>query len=396
MVLSSNDGCVVARSQEVKDMAVPMGIPVFQIKDIIKDKNITLFSSNFTLYRDFSRRVFALVKETFPQFEQYSIDEAFIHLGGISEQTARAQSVALKKKIFQNTGIPVSIGIGHTKTQAKYASTKAKRDKDGVFVCHEKWWKENAKEVAIGDMWGVGRQLRERYHRHGILTVADLRSAPTVTLQTISGVVGGRLQLELQSEVIYKVEPSAKLPKSIISSRSFGQVVEKKSVLLSALTHHLHSVVADLEDQKLVMSSFSIYIEEKRNGGSRKYKTIPVSLAVPTRNITLLLRELFRVIDNNFSIGIYKKAGIMAGGLLPERYVPQTLFNPVILKEGVVNKAEGDTVHTLMYELQKKYKGKAMTIGANTTKSAWQSRKERCSPSYTTDWGRLCVVKANS
>lgn len=396
IVLSSNDGCVVARSQEVKDMAVPMGIPVFQVKDIIKDKAITLFSSNFTLYRDFSRRVFALVKESFSQFEQYSIDEAFIYLGAVSEDIARTQSIALKKELFQLTGIPVSIGIGHTKTQAKYASTKAKRDADGVFVCNEAWWQRHAKEVAIGDIWGVGRQLRERYQKQGVHTVADVRQAPPQVLQTIGGVVGGRLQLELQSEAVYAVESSANLPKSVISSRSFGTVVTEKGVLLSALTHHLHSVVADLEEQKLVLSGFSIYIEEKHSGGSRKYQTIPVPLAVPTRNISLLLRELFAAVDIHFTDNGYRKAGIMAGGLLPEEYVPQTLFDTLTVSDEIPKISQASTAHTLMYELQKKFSTHAMTIGANTSKAVWQSRKERCSPAYTTDWKKLCVVAAKA
>ncbi len=394
MVLSSNDGCVVARSQEVKDMAIPMGIPIFEIKDIIKDKAITLFSSNFTLYRDFSRRVFALVRSDLTQFEQYSIDEAFIYLGAIDEDSAREQSIALKQKIFKQIGIPVSIGIGHTKTQAKYASTKAKRDSTGVFICNEVWWQENAKSVAIGDIWGVGRQLRERYQKNGIYTVEDLRRAPTQTLQTISGVVGGRLQLELSSEVVYKVEPSHKLPQSIVSSRSFGSPVTTKAVLLSALTYHLHSVVADLEEQKLVATSISLYIEEKRQGGRRNYRTIPMLIDIPTRNITVLLRELYAVVDKNFTKSTYKKAGVMAGGLMPERYVPLTLFDSIPPSQSVSGSSGVSTAQALMYELQKKYPSKAMTIGTNNRQSNWQSRHERCSPAYTTDWTKLQVVTA--
>lgn len=394
MVLSSNDGCAVARSQEVKDMAIPMGIAVFEIKDIIKDKEIVLFSSNFTLYRDFSRRVFAIVKSAFTHFEQYSIDEAFIYLGAIDKRSAVKQAIALKQTIFKQTGIPVSIGIGHTKTQAKLASTNAKRDPLGTFVCDEEWWSKNANEVAIGDIWGVGRQLRERYQKHGIYTVADLRQAPASSLQSFGGVVSTRLQLELSSNVVYKVEPSNKLPKSVISSRSFGTAVTEKSVLLSALTHHLHSVVADLEDQKLVAATVSIYLEERREADRRKYKTLKIPLDLPTRNITVLLREMYALMDINFTKSDYKKAGVMAGGLMQEHYVPQTLFDSVDANKQSISRSGVSTAHALMYELQKKFKNGAMTIGTNNRKTQWKSRQERCSPAYTTDWSKLCVVKA--
>jgi len=394
IVLSSNDGCVVARSQEVKDMAVPMGVPVFQIKDIIKDKAITLFSSNFTLYRDFSRRVFTIVKESFPSFEQYSIDEAFMYLGDMKEEKAIREAVALKQKIFKSTGIPVSIGIGHTKTQAKYASTKAKRDVSGVFVCNEEWWQKNASTVSIGDIWGVGRQLRERYRKHAINTTEDIRCAPVRSLETIGGVVSARLQKELQSEVVYKVEPSAKIPKSIMSSRSFGVATSQKAVLRSAITHHLHAVVADLEGQKLVASYLSVYIEEKGWEDGRKYQTIPVALSVPTRNTTLLLQAVMAVIDAHSSTSLYKKVGVMAGGLLPERFVQQTLFDSVFSEDVSPKRNDSTTAHTLMYELQKKYSTRAVTIGTNSTKKEWQSRKERCSPAYTTDWSKLRTVDA--
>lgn len=395
-VLSSNDGCIVARSQEVKEMAIPMGIPVFQIKDIVKDNNIKLFSSNFALYRDFSRRVFTIIKADFTVFEQYSIDEAFIYLGEIDEEIARIKVIELKKKIYQFTGIPVSIGIGHTKTQAKYASTQAKRDSSGVFICNEVWWQKNAQAVVIGDIWGVGRQLRERYQKNGIYTVEDLRRSPTQTLQTISGVVGGRLQLELSSEVVYKVKPSHKLPQSIISSRSFGSPVTDKAVLLSALIHHLHNVVADLEKQKLVATNFSLYIEKKRQDGQKNYQTIPMPIDIPTRNITVLLRELYSIVDRNFTKSIYKKAGVLALGLMPEDYLPQTLFANVESITKISGNNDISTVQTLMYELQKKFKVGAITIGANTNETKWKSRQERCSLAYTTAWTQLPIVVANN
>lgn len=394
IVLSSNDGCVVARSQEVKDMVIPMGVPVFQIKDIIKDKKITLFSSNFTLYRDFSRRVFAIVKANIANFEQYSIDEAFISLDSVDENEAKNIASNLKQKIFMNTGIPVSIGIGHTKTQAKYASTRAKREVSGVFVTNQLWWDKNAEKVAIGDIWGVGRQLRERYQKNNILTVEDLLKAPSLSLQTIGGVVSKRLQLELAGVMVNKIALTKKVPKSIMSSRSFGVSVTEKSVLLSAITHHLHSVVNELEEQKLLAGQVSVYIEEKTPEVGRKNKTFSLSLEVPTRNITVLLSKLYILVDCNYSRTTYKKAGVMVSGLTPENFLQQKLFTDSSPSRLAESNNEVSIAQSLMYELQKKFNNKAMTIGTNTSQMQWKSRQELCSPNYTTDWMGICSVKA--
>jgi len=396
MVLSSNDGCVVARSQEVKDIGVPMGIPAFQIKDIIKDNAITLFSSNFPLYQDFSRRVFSVVKSEFAIFEQYSIDEAFVHISGESISDIINQAGTLRTKIMQQTGVPVSIGIGQTKTQAKYASVKAKWAEGGVFVCDGDWWERYASEVSLSDVWGVGRKLMERYRKNSLFTVKDLLDAPPQALDTIGGVTARRLQLELKGRIVYHLQPNKKAPQSIMSSRSFGFVVTKKSVLISAILYHLHAVVSDLDRQGLLASKLVLHVEEKRSSTGKKYQSIPVTLKAPTRTISVLIERLLEVVDVYYSsVAEYKKVGVMVGGLVPEKYVNQTLFTTGAITNPTPQKHVTNTVHELMNELQDKYTRSVITVGTNSAVKEWQSRKERCSPAYTTDWTCLCVVRAN-
>jgi DNA polymerase V len=374
-------------------MGVPMGIPVFQIKDIIKDKGIITFSSNFTLYRDFSRRVFSVVQSEFPRFEQYSIDEAFVAIYGACDTDVVNQAIALKLRIWQLTGIPVSIGIGQTKTQAKFASTKAKRDPQGVFLTSAEWWDQTAHTVSIGDIWGVGRHLRERYHRYGIHTGADLRSAPLSVVQLIGGVVAVRLQHELLGRISYPITSTKPLPKSVISSRSFGVKTSDTGVIRSALTYHLHSIVQTLEEKGLVACTYFVQLEETWSAGRRRH-VIPLVFPHPTRDISVLLAKLQSATAPLITGSvIYKKVGVSAQGLLPESSVQPTLF-PTINAESDPALATPSVAHTLMVMLQAKYSDKVITIGTNTHQTDWRPRREQCSPSYTTLWSDICTVKA--
>lgn len=395
IVLSSNDGCVIARSQEVKDIGVPMGIPVFQIKDIIKDKGITLFSSNFTLYRDFSRRVFTVVQSLFTEFEQYSIDEAFIAIHDVDEAMVVQRARALKQAVFQLTGIPVSVGIGQSKTQAKYANTRAKRHPQGVFLTTDAWWQQNAATISVGDIWGVGRQLRERYRRHGITTVAEIFSTSVGAMQNIGGVVAIRLKQELSGTSVYLVERQSKPTKSVMSSRSFGILVTDKATLLSACMHHLNSVVATLEEQQLIASTMVVYLEEKHPHPTHKYYSIPIRLAVPTRQLAVLIPVLLQIVDRVYCDAVaYRKAGILMQGLMPETVTQPGLFEALEPPAQVVSRARATALQEIVADLQQQYSRHIVNIGSNTHHTVWQSRRACMSKGYTTSWTDLCLVRA--
>lgn len=384
LVMSSNDGCVVARSQEVKDMGIPMGVPVFQIKDIIKDKAITTFSSNFTLYRDFSRRVFATLSGLVPVMEQYSIDEAFFVLEAETVESAEAQLRDIRSEIIKVTGIPVSIGLSYTKTQAKYASKVAKKT-GGVFVATTTWWKTTASEILLGDVWGVGRQFRERYAKSGIKTVFDLINAPSAMVQNIAGIGGRRLQDELAGISTDPVSKICSTPKSIMSSQSFSKDTTDQAVVLDALYYHLDQITSDLEKCSLVASALHILMRPSRFKSDQYFPVISYPCEIATRNRAVLRTVIKDVVVAHFQPGVrYKKAGVFVTGLLPDTLVTNSLFS-------ATSETEIDVSEVLKI-IHTRYGKTAMTQGG-VYQNQWRARKEQHSPHYTTNWTDLPNVK---
>jgi DNA polymerase V len=384
LVMSSNDGCVVARSQEVKDMGIPMGVPVFQIKDIIKDKQITTFSSNFTLYRDFSRRVFLLLKEMVPQMEQYSIDEAFFTSTFDSPEEAVKRLQEIRTHIIKATGIPVSIGLSYTKTQAKHASKVAKKS-NGVFVATTDWWTSNAALIPLGDIWGVGRQLRERYTKYQIVSVADLISAPTATVEHVAGVVGRRLQDELCGVSIDVVTNKRSLPKSIMSTQSFGVATSRKTVVLEALFYHLDQIIDDLRTYRLNASVLHVVMRPSRYQTDQYFPVVTHPLGEPTRDLFYLREVIKKVVQEHFNDEIlYKKAGIYVTGLVPEDQVTLSLLPD----ESLHKKSD---ISSLLESLPVGFR-QLISPGGNYQKS-WRAKRDQVSPSYTTDWTAIPNVR---
>ena len=262
IVLSSNDGCVVARSQEVKDMGVPMGVPYFKIKDIVKDNGITTFSSHFTLYRDISSRVFTVLKEELSDVEQYSIDEAFFAISGTKEEVV-ARVTRIKLRIEQLVGVPVSVGVAATKTIAKVAVDQAKKT-TGILVLSKTDWELARHELPLGDVWGVGRKLSTRFTVLGVKTVPELLHTAPVVVEKHFGVVGLRLQAELSGDAAYPVCSTSLPQQSIMSSRSFKDATEDVMVLEDAVAFHTRAVAADLRRLGKVVSVIRVSIRPSR------------------------------------------------------------------------------------------------------------------------------------
>ncbi|NKB18022.1 MAG: Y-family DNA polymerase, partial [Pseudanabaena sp. CRU_2_10] len=202
IVLSNNDGCVVSRSPEAKALGIKMGIPAFQVQDLIAKHNIQVYSSNYALYGDMSRRVMNSLNHFVPEVEIYSVDEAFLNLSGFSslEPDLLLKYVQfMRTKVGQWTGIPVSVGIGTTKTLAKVASYIAKRSPQGITeLISDKAQEEAIAQIAVEDVWGIGRKLATRLRTYGIQTALQLSDADEALIKQISGIVGVRVMLELR------------------------------------------------------------------------------------------------------------------------------------------------------------------------------------------------------
>lgn len=388
VVLSSNDGCVVARSQEVKDIGVVMGVPLFQIKDIIKDKGIVTFSSHFALYRDLSARVFAVVKQLLPNMEIYSIDEAFFTIETVSKEALEIRLREIKIEVERLVGIPVSLGVAATKTQAKYANRLAKKA-GGVMVVTPADWTALVSTINLRDIWGVGGRLNRRYSEAGMVMVGDVIESGSQRLAQLFGVSGVRLQAELRGEPVYQVTQKGSVQKSMMSSRSFAKNTTDNATIHDAVAYHVRSVVTDIRRLGLKTLQLSIYLGTSRHGDYvLRGGSVATDFSEPTDDLILLLKEAARLVDTVFEVGVpYKKAGVYIGPFVPKNVVQTSLFAPDAVRYS-------ETVQTAIEGLNVRFGNEMVTVGKYTKTAQWQSKSEERSPAYTTRWNELAVVTA--
>jgi DNA polymerase V len=383
-VLSSNDGCVVARSQEVKDIGVSMGVPYFHIKDIVKKHDIAVFSSHFALYRDVSRRVFSVMRTELAVVEQYSIDEAFFAVDGDPEVVARRVKCAVEKQV----GIPVSVAVAATKTQVKYANRMAKKE-SGVKVLGAAEWFEKTPQITLASIWGVGGNLELAYKRQGLVTVADFLAADPARIDGLFGLTGLRLQQELQGNSVMKLESKAAPQQSIMHSQSFQGTVSEYAVMADAVAYHVRHAVSDLRAMGQVARGLRVSIQPSRHDtfflqGGVKEAVLPV----PTADTLEFLQVAKRLLDELFVPGVpYKKAGIVLSGLSGNAVQQATLFEDVV-------RPEHAAVMKVVDELNLRAGREVLLMGSHLHESKWRARKALCSPDYTTRWSAIATVKA--
>lgn len=383
-VLSSNDGCIVSRSEEVKEIGIPMGAPYFQVRDMCEKHGITLFSSNFTLYRDISRRVMSMLREHFPYSEVYSIDEAFFT---VPQETTEADLLAVRADILQCTGIPVSIGVAQTKTIAKAASKEAKKG-NGVIIMTPDMWRERTKTLSCGTIWGIGRQTTKKLGDMRIQTVEEFLARDPEHIRSTFGVVGERLRLELGEVSVYAVGDGAHDPReSIASTRSFARPTRDRAVLASALTYHISHVGEKLRKSGLVAGYMTIILGTNRFG-DHAYSggSVGQSLDVPTNDTAALLALGMELLDTAYNAAVpYTKAGVVLSNIMPESTAPLSLF------------AVGDTkksVYHIVDELNARFGAHTVHAGLLAHTEKWRESKRRKSLEYTTKWAEIARVKA--
>ncbi len=383
VVLSSNDGCVVARSQEIKDKGIAMGIPYFQIKDILKDIGATTFSSNFSLYRDISQRVFDVVKSEFGSIEQYSIDECFF--------TVPSESMYLidnlKRQVESQVGIPISIGIANSKTQAKYIIRHAKKT-NGIAVLNDEEWNKQIKEIKLSEIWGVGVNRSRKFAAHGLVTVNDLCSNSQSTIKNIFGVEGVRLQAELIGKSVLKVEPTRISQKSVTSSRSFASTVSSLPVLEDAVAFHVYQVTNDLKNMNLLASSIKLTLSPSRYSDfSLQGASAETIFNSPISDIFALNLEAKKLLKSCYKPSVpYKKVVIVLNNLISNEVKQNSLFDN--------NCIETNELSKIFFAINAKYKKPIIQLGrVENKKEAWMGRKQSLSPCYTTKWNDLKTVK---
>jgi DNA polymerase V len=383
-VLSSNDGCIVARSQEVKDLGIPMGIPYFKVKDICESEKIVLFSSNFTLYRDISSRVMQTLASEVGPCEIYSIDEAFFK---VDPSITHEEMRDVRDRIIKKVGVPVSIGIASTKTLAKQASALAKK-KEGVCMLTADAWKNIQKETSCSSVWGLGRQTSSKLRELGVQNVSEFLKLDRAVIRKHFGVAGERIWSELQGIAVYEVgETSSDVQQSIMSTRSFEKTTERLPELESAVAYHVSFAAEKLREKKLVASRMHVAIQTSRHGDFMLQGGYgPVTLSNPTANTQELIKEALREVKKLYKKDVpYKKAGVVLSGLMPESYVTGALFSIAERKDQALDE--------IADKINERFGHNTLRSGVILQNPTRASAKLR-SKEYTTRWKDIPTVRA--
>ena len=389
IVLSNNDGCVIARSNEAKALGIKMGAPYFQIKALCKQHQVFAFSSNYTFYGDMSRRVMSVIEDNWPEVEIYSIDEAFLDLKTLPTSERDEFCRMLQQKVLRYTGIPVSIGIGPTKTLAKLANYIAKRElRIPVFnIDQQRFW---LAKVAVGDVWGVGRQWDKQLVQQGIHTAQDLADVDLRSIKDRFNVVLQRTALELRGTPCAGLEEYE--PKqSIISSKSFGSLQTDYVFLAQAISSHCARACEKLRHQGLVARHLSVFVQTNRfRLDLPQYQnSIGFKLVNPTDDLRYLTRCAKFCLRKIFRSGFhYQKVGIYLGDLIAKNYVQMDLFN----QPSETQLLHAEQLMTVLDAVNHKYGRHTLRLAAEGYVKPWAMRQQLRSPCYTTQWGELPVV----
>ena len=395
VVLSNNDGCVVSRSQEVKNLGMKMAVPWYQMRDMARRHGIIAFSSNYTLYADLSNRVMSLLAQFSPDQEVYSIDESFLDLTGIPDNhTQYAQRI--RETIRRCVGIPVCVGIASSKTLAKLANHIAKKNPRFGSVCDfnalsEKELNELFAAIDVREVWGVGRRSADSLNGMGIHSVLDLKRASAKRLREKFSVVQERIVNELNGVACLELDDVVPDKQQIICSRSFGALTSLLPDLEQAVVAYATRAAEKLRQQHSLADGIQVYIRTNphRERDPQYQQSILMPLPAPTDDTRLLCHAALHGLRRIYRAGYaYQKTGVMLSGIIPASTRPRTLFDNAVAQE---------KSHTLMRTLDRINRsmgsGTIKLLGEGTDTS-WAMRRDHRSKRYTTEWSELALCPA--
>ena len=384
IVLSNNDGCVVARSNEAKALGIPMGQPVFKLTKLIEKHGIAVFSSNYALYGDMSHRVMSILSQFVEDMEIYSIDESFLSLKGFENYDLKEYGNTIVRTVSKGTGIPVSMGIAPTKTLAKVASKFAKKYKGYKGVCvidNEEKRIKALKQFDIADVWGVGRRYQKKLEYYGIKTAYDLTQKNEAWIKKQMTVVGVRTWKELCGIPAIELEPVTPAKQTICTSRSFGEMIEDFDTLMESIANFTASCARKLRAQRScagVLQVF-IYTNRFREDLPQYYNSRIITLPTPTNDVAELIHYARLALKSIYKDGYqYKKAGAIVMDLEPQNSVQQNLFDER-------DRIKHEKVLEVLDKVHKKYGTRILKVAAQGTGKKWALKSEYLSKQYTTN-----------
>jgi DNA polymerase V len=392
IVLSNNDGCVIARSQAAKALGVTMGQPAYELTALITRQDLIVCSANFALYGDMSARVMEVLARSAPRLDVYSIDEAFLDLTVVPPSRRARYAAHLRAQVRQWTGIPVSIGLASTKTLAKAANDRAKKLPAGILELGSQTGIDTLlKEMAASDVWGIGQRRGAFLRTQHIETAYDFKCADTAWVRRQLSVVSARTQLELRGISCLPLDEGREPKQQIMSSRSFGTPVRELAALKEALAQYTTRATEKLRRQHSLATTLTVFISTNvfREDERQYHKSATVTLPRATAYTPEILGVAHRALERIYRAGYrYHKAGVLLGGFVSDAYEQGDLFaappdprhEALMQVLDTVNRRFGrDTLHLV-------------SVGKRGQR-AWEMKQAHLSPHYTTRWSDLARVR---
>ena len=391
VVLSNNDGCIISRSHEAKALGIKMGEPYFKEKDIIVKNDVQVFSSNYSLYGDISRRVMRTLRRFNSDIEIYSIDEAFLDLSNFPDEEVENVGKEIRNIVLKWTGIPTSIGIAKTKTLSKVANHIAKKKQSGVVsLIGIKDIDPILEKVDINDVWGIGKQLTKFYHQNGIYNAKQLKNKSNTWIKKSSNVLSSRTAMELRGVSCINLETTSSKRKSCVVSRSFGKRIENFQELKEAVANYSLNASEKIRSESLIAKSITIFVRtspfQSRYGFYSNSKTIDFPIA--TNNSIEIVKAAVSGLESIFKNGYrYQKAGVMLSHLSNSNN-GKNLFSS----------KKDEKINNLMKSIDNtnyRYGRSTLSLASAGIQKKWNMRKEYSSKIDTADFYSLPTIKSN-
>ena len=388
VVLSNNDGCAISRSNEAKELGIKMGTPWFKLKEFAKQENVTALSSNYTLYLDMSHRVMTLLSKFSPDQEVYSVDESFLDLTTFKSKDLIKYGQQIKTKIKQWTGLPVSIGIGSTKTLSKLANHIAKKNPSFKGVCNLNVMDQDTLDTwmshfPVSDVWGIGRSLAPKLNQLGITSILDLKHADPDYIRQQFSIVLEKTVRELNGIMCIELKDVEEPNKEIMVSRSFGRRVKNKQELIEAMTSYTSRAAERMRKQESVATSLYVYVRTSPHDDKNQYANgVNIPLFQPSDDTMVLTNAALLGLNYIYRDGFdYQKAGITLCNLTSKHKVQGNLFNNTI----------SNTRMKVLDTINQRWKGK-LKLGSEGVTKEWEMRANFKSKNYTTNWDQLIIA----
>lgn len=392
IVLSNNDGCAIARSEEAKELGIKMATPVFMIMDVIGKHNVQVFSSNYALYGDMSARVMKVIKSFVQVVEVYSIDEIFLDLSNIKYQSIERLANDIRHSVQQQTGIPVTVGIAPTKTLAKMANRYAKKFRKEVgvhYAASQKEINEILEATEVGDIWGIGHEYKKLLLLHNIKTAADFVKTNEEWILKHMSVVGHRMVKEMKGIPCIKWEEKPPPKKAICTSRSFGNLLTKKHQVQEAVANFTAACARKLRIENSVANVLQVFVQTNpfRHEDKQYFASQDLQLRVPSNNTKELLSYAMRGLNNIFQNGFnYHKAGILVTDIVPSRCLQLSIFDK---SESLQQKELMRTIDSL----NRNFGRDIIRFGAQGYSKEWHLNRKFLSKSFTTNPKEFLTIK---